>query len=105
MVRAGGWQAVTGAKTVLRVYARRVIAEHLDMYSMSVGIERTEADWAKKREQYIGQPSFPPKPMVDLGRQQDNQQLRVMVWRSVAWQQHQRDLNLCFSRFFWGLWL
>jgi hypothetical protein len=72
MVRAGGWQAVTDAKTVLRVYARHVIDKHIDMYRISLGVERSEADWANKHEQYIGQPSFPPQPMVDLGRQEGN---------------------------------
>ncbi len=53
MVRAGGWQAVTDAETVLRVYARRIIDEHIDMYSVSLGVERSEDDWAKKHQQLL----------------------------------------------------
>ena len=53
MVRAGGWQAVTDAETVLRVYARRIIDEHIDMYSVSLGVELSEDDWAKKHQQLL----------------------------------------------------
>lgn len=47
MGRASGWQAVIDVKTLLRVYARRVIDEHIDMYRISLSVELIEADWAK----------------------------------------------------------
>ncbi len=75
------------------MYARRVIDKHLDLYGMCLGVQRSEADWAEKREQYIGKPRFPPKPVVEDDCNEGNMQLRVLAWRSAAWQKHQKDLN------------
>ncbi|KAL3132154.1 hypothetical protein ABBQ32_008761 [Trebouxia sp. C0010 RCD-2024] len=36
ILRAGGWQAVTGIPTVLRVYARKVLDQYIDMKSLSL---------------------------------------------------------------------
>ena len=93
MVRAGGWQAVTGAKTVLRVYARQVIDEHLDVYSMSLGIDSSPVDWARKIALYKGEAVFPDKPVVDLGRGNDGLQFRMLTWRCPMWQSHLAALN------------
>lgn len=93
MVRAGGWQAVTGAKTVLRVYARQIIDEHLDVYAMSLGIVSSGMDCDKKLQLYLGQPEFPLSPIVDRGREDIPLQLRVMVWRSDEWQRHLTAMN------------
>lgn len=39
VVRAGGWQAVTGVTTILKTYARKVIDEHTHLYSISLGYD------------------------------------------------------------------
>ena len=49
--------------------------------------------WERKRKQYLGDPVFPDKAVVDWGRTQQPLQLRVVVWRSLLWQQHQCNLN------------
>ncbi len=67
------------------MYARLVIDEHLDLYGMCLGVDRSDADWAKKREQYIGKARFPPEAVVDAGQEDGNMQLRVLAWRSAAW--------------------
>lgn len=95
MVRAGGWQAVTGAKTVLRVYARQVIDQHMDLYSMSLGFRRSDADWARKLEAYVGDARWPDKPRANAGRTDSCLQLRVLAWRSPAWLTQQAALNRC----------
>lgn len=68
MVRAGGWQAVTGARTVLRVYARAVIDKYIDMYSLSLGYDRTPEQWQAHKAAYLGESCFPEHPIVDCGR-------------------------------------
>ena len=42
MIRWGGWQAATGAKTVLRIYARKIIDKYLDPYRLSLGYELSD---------------------------------------------------------------
>ena len=56
IVRASGWQAVTGAKTILRVYARQVIDQHMDLYCMSLDFQHTAADWDRKLKACVGFP-------------------------------------------------
>ena len=93
MVRAGGWQAVTGAKTVLRVYAQQVRDEYLDAYSMSLSVDNSNAEWARQLALYIGKPSFLKPPEVDAGRDRNNSQVRIHAWRSPIWRKHQDELN------------
>ena len=95
MFRAGGWQAVTGTKSALRVYsyARQVIDEHLDVYSMSLGIDSSAADWARKIALYKGHLVFPKAPIVDAGCDDNGMQFQVLTWRSAKWQQHLASLN------------
>ena len=89
MVRLGGWQAVTGARTVLRTYARKVIDEFVDASGLSLGYNWSDAEWARRKAEYLGVPRFPSEPVVDPGRTPLPLQLRVHAWRSKEW--------LCFQ--------
>ena len=95
MIRWGGWQAVTGAKTVLRIYARKVIDKYLDPYSLSLGHELSDKEWEAKRKEYLGVPKFPEAPVIDWGRSSLPLQIRVHAWRSECWLDFQRALNSC----------
>ena len=90
MIRAGGWQAVTGARTVLRIYARKVIDKYMDPYSLSLGHELSDEEWQAKREEYLGVPRWPEKPFVDWGRSRLPFQVRLHLWR---WMGFQKALN------------
>ena len=77
MIRWGGWQAVTGARTVLRIYARKVIDRYLAPYSLSLGYELSDEEWEQKRRAYLGVPKYLEEPVVDRGRNRLPFQVRV----------------------------
>ena len=79
MIRWGGWQAVTGARTLLRIYARKVIDKYLDPYSLSLAYELSDEGWEAKKSEYLGQPRYPEEPVVDRGRKRLPLQIRVHV--------------------------
>ena len=91
--RAGGWQAATGVTTLLRVYARKVLDEHIDMYSLSLGYEVGESGWAQRLKSYLGDPVFPPEGHIDIGRSQVPMQVRFYAWYSPEWQKFQHSMN------------
>lgn len=93
MVRAGGWQAVTGARTVLRIYARPVIDKFIDHYSLSLGYDVGEKEWAARKAAFFGVPRFPEVPVVDAGRTQLPLQLRLLALRSATWVNFMVELN------------
>ena len=84
---------ITGTKTLMDIYARKILDQFVDPYSMINGYEGSDEHWERKRKQYLGDPVFPDKAVVDWGRTQQPLQLRVVVWRSLLWQQHQCNLN------------
>ena len=94
VTRWGGWQVVTGTKTVMDIYARKIIDQFFDPYSMIVGYEGSDEHWERKRQKYLGQAHFPKVPIVDKGRTAQPLQLRVLAWRSVEWSEFQRRLNV-----------
>ena len=93
MIRWGGWQAVTGAKTVLRIYARKVIDKYLDPYGLSLGYEPSDLEWEQKRKEYLGRPRYPEQPVVHRGRRSLPFQIKVHAWRSKRWIHFLRRLN------------
>ena len=93
MIRWGGWQAVTGARTVLRIYARKVRDKYLDPYSLSLGYELSDKEWEQKKQEYLGVPRFPEASVVDRGRTQQPLQVRLHAWRSTSWMEYQSRLN------------
>lgn len=82
ILRAGGWQAVTGIPTVLRVYARKVLDQYIDMKSLSLGRDLGPEVWQQKFDEYLGRQMFPEQTIVDPGRAQVPMQLRLLAWRS-----------------------
>ena len=59
---------MTGAKTVLRVYARNVIDERFDLYGMSLGYGHGREEWDRRKAEYLGQCIAPEAPVRDSGR-------------------------------------
>ena len=58
MIRWVGWQAVTGAKTVLRTYAREETHKCSDPYSLSLDHELRDKVWEARRKEYLGVPQI-----------------------------------------------
>ena len=85
ILRAGGWQAVTGIPTVLRVYARKVLDQYIDMKSLSLGRDLGTEVWQQKIVEYLGRHTFPTEAIVDPGRAEIPMQVRFMAWRSLEW--------------------
>eukprot|EP00884_Botryococcus_braunii_P002272 jgi/Botrbrau1/12045/Bobra.0295s0001.1 len=69
--------------TVMRVYARKVIDAHIDLYGLSLGFGDRPAQWARRRADLTKHDRRPATPVRDvLGTP-----LSVMacVWRMPAW--------------------
>ena len=77
LVRAGGWQAVTGATTVLRVYARKVVDDFLDYYSLALGYTMSNAAWQQRRRAYLGEAVCPKAPVIERGRVKNSFQVEA----------------------------
>ena len=93
IVRWGGWQAVTGVQTVMRIYARKVIDDFIDPYAMSLGRPLSDKEWERRRVEYIGEVVSPSDSIVDYRRGPENLQVRLHVWEHPVWQRVQRELN------------
>ena len=94
ITRWGSWQVITGTKTVMDIYARKIIDQFFDPYAMCNGYEASDEHWDRKRQQYLGHSVFPKKQLVDPGRTVYPLQLRVLAWRSQKWNKFQTGLNL-----------
>ena len=76
---------MTGTRTLLRIYASKVIDKYLDPYSLSLGYDLSDEGWEAKKSEYLGQPRYPEEPVVDRGRKRLLLQIRVHAWRSKCW--------------------
>ena len=68
ITRWGGWQVITGTKTVMDIYAREIIDQFLDPYSLINGYQASDEHWERKKQQYLGHPVFPKEPIIDWGQ-------------------------------------
>lgn len=93
VTRWGGWQVVTGTKTVMDIYARRISDHFVDPYSMINGLRVVMYNGSvllSASSTWVNLCFL--KGVVDWGRTQQPLQLRVVAWRSLLWQQHQSGL-------------
>lgn len=97
IVRWGGWQAVTGAATVLRIYARKVIDRHLDTYKLALGRPRSPDYWVAKVREYVNVRAVPLKLFISR-RDMHALQLMLMAAWSQAWQEKLLILNRAGQR-------
>jgi hypothetical protein len=98
VLRWGGWQAVTGAMTVMRTYARRVIDEHLCGYGLCGPHDINDNECLIRKKKYYGIDKRPVAPIIDCGRNRDPLQIRMYTWRCQKWLEFQNCLNeLCSS--------
>ncbi len=93
VTRWGGWQVITGTKTVMEIYARKIVDNLLDPLSLINGFEASEAHWERKPRRYLGPSVFPVGAVVDVGRTPQHMQVRVHAWRSEHWHKFQTGLN------------
>ena len=100
IARLGGWSPVSGDKTVMSVFARKVIDNHVDPYALSLGYTLSLGGWQNRRNKYLGEVVQPATPTVDHGRDRMPLQLRMLVWRSSAWSRFLNTLNGCGSFIF-----
>ena len=98
VMRWAGWQAVTGTKTVMDIYARKIVDQFLDPYGIINGCCASAEHWERKLKKYLGHPVFPDKPIIDLGHTQVHMQVCVIAWRLHQWLQLQSGLNALGNR-------
>lgn len=84
---------MTGARTVLRTYARGVIDEHLCGYGLSMHHDMSDSDWDERKKVYYGKDRHPDVTIVDPGRNRDSLQIRIHAWRSAEWMKYLGHLN------------
>ena len=93
IVRWGGWQAVTGARTVLRIYARNALDKFVDPYALSLGFALDAKGVQQRMEEYLGKSVFPSKPIRERGREFMPAQIRLQTYQSAAWLHFQQAMN------------
>ena len=93
VTRWGGWQVITGTKTVMEIYARKIVDNCLDPYSLINGFEASEAHWDRKLLRYLEPAVFPTEGVSDVGRTPEHLQVRVHAWRGLQWDGFQTGLN------------
>ena len=76
-IRWGGWQCVTGEKTVMRIYARKVIDAYLENYGLLYGQEPGKDEWAAKMKKYISAEAQLREKFCDSGRHGFPMQIRL----------------------------
>ena len=97
IIRWGGWQCVTGEKTVMRIYARKVIDAYLNNYGMSYGRVACKDEWAQKLVKYSSAEVHPERKCFDRGRHAFPMQMRLHAWRGRQWQAHLQEMNNCMA--------
>ncbi len=90
IVRAGDWQAVTGAMTVMRVYARNILDEMLDTYALSFGVECSDEEWKERLNDYLNV-CLRPSHVIKRPRAVVLEQVK-RVWLQPAMQKLQEQL-------------
>ena len=86
---------MTGEKTVMRIYAKKVIDAYLDNYGLSYGREPGKEEWAEKMRRYTAVEVQPEAKFCDYGRHAFPMQVRLHAWRGAKWQAHLQELNKC----------
>ena len=79
ILRLGGWQCVTGAMTVFKIYARKVIDHYVDGQSLFLGRMEGRAYWQAKREQYTNCRKKPLRMFKEACSEAAPLQVRVFV--------------------------
>jgi hypothetical protein len=89
IVRKGGWQEMTGVKTVMRVYAKKILDHFLDGQGGASGRVINDAVWAARLRMLCG----PDHTFPDATRKASGPlvlccplAVKFMVWRSNMWQ-------------------
>ena len=85
ILRLGGWQAVTGAMTVFRVYARKVIDSFVDPYQLFLGREMSDDFWAAQKHDYLAVRLLPGNRAYCF-RKTIPVQVFMRIARGPAWQ-------------------
>ena len=75
------------------IYARKIVDNFLDPYSLINGFEASEAHWDRKFHRYLGRPVFPVAAIVDAGRTTEHMQVRLHAWHGEHWHNFQTGLN------------
>ena len=92
IVRAGGWQGVTGIMTVLRTYADKVLDLYTEGATLSLGRVPSAYEVEGRISDYAGTPRRPPAPCTDRPSS-GHMQLRLQAWRSPEVLAHQQRLD------------
>ena len=82
----------------MEIYARNILDQFIDLYSMINGFEASEEHWAHKQHQYLGSPMFLTNQLSTMAAPQQPLQLRFVAWRSEAWLHFQMAINKVCSR-------
>ncbi|DBA98302.1 TPA: hypothetical protein ACH3X1_001222 [Trebouxia sp. C0004] len=88
----GGRQMITGTKTVMEIYARKIVDNFLDPYSLINGFEAREAHLERKLQRCLG-PSVFPALVWCVGRTPEHMQVRINAWHGEHWHRFQTGLN------------
>lgn len=93
IARWGGWQAFTGVRTLLRVYAQTVLDSFLDGFRLGLGRQPGKEEWAARTKEYIGPDVFPEEAFVAPGSLRPLR-VRFHVWHNGAVAAWREEMNM-----------
>ncbi|GLC69608.1 hypothetical protein PLESTF_000853700 [Pleodorina starrii] len=65
--RLGGWDSVTGIRTVMKVYAARIMDRYVSGAALTLGRVGTAAEWDTRKQEYMGTVQWPAKQIWEAG--------------------------------------
>ena len=93
ILRIGGWQVVLGAKSVLRIYAQKVLEDDVYCSALSQGHVQSPSEHKHRLEQYLGQDSIPDTIIKDQNAGSEPMQIKSRGWRSPEYRELQAKIN------------
>lgn len=83
IARWGGWEAVTGCRTVYRIYTGKTLDLYLDGGAMGLGEASGAGHMDRLRARFMGKVLSPSTMAVERGRMRCPMRLRFMVWHDA----------------------
>ncbi|GLC57084.1 hypothetical protein PLESTB_001181300 [Pleodorina starrii] len=81
IARWGGWQAVTGVRTLSRIYIQPVLDTFICGFTLGLGRQPSTKEWEARLQSYLGGDVF-PKAAFRCGASHRPLRLRFVVWHS-----------------------
>lgn len=97
ITRWGGWEAISGARTVYKVYTGPILDTCLDGAALGLGQAPSDEHLETRYLQFMGCITHPSDVIVEKGRIMDPLRFRYMVWHDEDVAMHRRNVTACVA--------